>query len=281
MTGPAGAGPFPTFLIIGAPKAGTTSLAAYLAEHPDVFIAPEKEVHFFNRNFDKGTDWYRSRFADARGQKAIGEASPTYMYLPHALDRIAETLPDVRLIAILRNPIDRAYSHYWWMRAMFESRSFADAARAEMRGAPPPDPGRAYVLPGRYLDALELVAARFARDALRVVILEDLRDRLGEVYAEVCRHIGVDDGVAPPNLGDVVNPAYRVRSMKLRGAMLRVKAWRRLPFGLAGVIDRMNRASLRYEPMDPALRAELRDYYAEPNAALAGWLGRDLSAWNA
>lgn len=104
----------PNFLIVGAARAGTTSLYYYLKQHPDVFMSPKKEIDFFDvdKNFEKGLDWYERYFEGYTGQKAIGEASPLYMYLEKVPKRIAKVIPDVKLIFILRNPVDRAYSHY-------------------------------------------------------------------------------------------------------------------------------------------------------------------------
>lgn len=272
-------GRLPTFLIIGAPKAGTTSLASYLDAHPDVFVAEEKEVHFFDRQFHRGLGWYGGRFAAAGATPALGDASPTYMYSDGALDRIAETLPDARLVAVLRNPVDRAYSHYWWERALTERRGFADAVHQEMREGEATPRRKRYLRGGLYLSRLEEVVRRFPRDQLMVVVLEDLKTDLDRVYAEVCRHIGVDDSFRPEHLGAVENPAYALRWPWLRFAMRRARAWKRLPGDLAGRIDRLNRKELNYTAMDPALRAELLAYYADANRALERWLGRDLPAW--
>jgi hypothetical protein len=106
------AGRLPTFCIIGAMKAGTTSLAAWLDEHPDVHIAPQKETLFFNTpyNFWLGVDWYREQFAAAGDAHAVGDATPL-MQNPLAVRHMADLLPDAKLVAILRNPVDRAYSH--------------------------------------------------------------------------------------------------------------------------------------------------------------------------
>ncbi len=264
----------PTFLIIGAPKAGTTSLAAYLDAHPDVFLAPEKEVHFFDDHYDRGVDWYRSRFDGGRVARAVGEATPMYMYRDTALERMASLLPDAKLIAVLRDPIDRAYSHYWWMHALTERKSFAEAVRSEMAGA-----RTEYVSGGLYLERLERVCSYYPRSSLHVVILEQMTASLNETYRAICRFLGVDDGVAPASLGNVLNPSYRLRVPSLRRAMIRTRAWKRLPAGLAERIDRWNRISFRYPAMDAAVRAELETYYAEPNAALAAWFGRDIPEW--
>ena len=106
----------PHFLIIGAQKSGTTSLFSYLEQHSQILTSLWKEVHFFDLNYDKGASWYRSHFPVAlrvRPGSRVGEASPYYLCHPHSPGRIHDLLPEVRLIAILRNPTERAISHYF------------------------------------------------------------------------------------------------------------------------------------------------------------------------
>jgi hypothetical protein len=131
----------PDFLIIGAQKAGTTSLASYLAAHPGVVPSKCKEVHFFDLNYEKGVDWYRSHFSIVgqgmrsriRGRRMqTGEASPYYIFHPLAAWRAFDLLPAARVIVLLRDPVDRAYSHYHHeIRLGAESLSFEDAIEAE------------------------------------------------------------------------------------------------------------------------------------------------------
>lgn len=102
----------PNFIIIGSQKGGTSSLYNYLIQHPCIKAAFKKELHFFDVNFEKGNDWYRSRFPLYEQNFITGEATPSYIFHPHAPKRIAELTPAVKLIALLRNPVDRAYSHY-------------------------------------------------------------------------------------------------------------------------------------------------------------------------
>jgi len=112
--------PLPHFLIIGAQKAGTTSLYAYLTQSPDIRAASIKEVHFFDHHYARGERWYRSHFPAAGGTGASwvsGEASPYYLFHPLVPGRVRRDLPDVRLIALLRHPVARAYSHFQHSRA--------------------------------------------------------------------------------------------------------------------------------------------------------------------
>lgn len=267
-------GPLPNFFIIGAMRSGTTSLARYVGAHPEVFMAPEKEVHFFDRHHDRGLDWYRSRFAGYEGQQAVGEATQTYLFLPDVPARIAAVVPDAKLIAILRNPVDRAYSHYWMNRGLrTESREAADALTADpaRTGGGPSFP---YLDRGRYLPQLQRVCENFPREALRVLLFEDLLARPAETFGAVCAFLGVDPGVRPENLGAQINKNVAFRSIKVRDL------GRRFPAPVARVIGRLNGKPFSYPKIDPALRRELVGRLTEDNARLAAWLGRDLSIWD-
>jgi len=132
----------PDYLLIGATRCGTTSLWTYLNRHPNILPAFKKEIHFFDFNFSKGVSWYKAHFPlqitkniseKIRQHKTItGDATPYYIFHPHAPKRIFETVPDVKLVALLRNPIDRAYSHYSRnVRRNVESLSFEEAIENE------------------------------------------------------------------------------------------------------------------------------------------------------
>jgi len=122
----------PDFIIIGAQKCGTTSLYQYLIQHPQVAPAREKEVHFFDLHFDKGVDWYRQQFPRLGEDQITGEASPYYIFHPLVPKRIYQLFPDVKLIVLLRNPIDRTISHYYHeVRLGYERLGLAEAIAAE------------------------------------------------------------------------------------------------------------------------------------------------------
>jgi hypothetical protein len=273
-------GPLPTFVIIGAPKAGTTSLFAYLEAHPEVFVAPRKEIFFFGFNFERGVDWYRSRFERASGQRAIGEATPWYLWSPEAPAQMASVIPHARLIAILRNPADRAYSHFWMDRNRFSAdASFEKIVRPHLETPWDRVADKALFLRlGIYLPQLERVCASFPRSSLLVLLLDDLVADPEGTFAKVCRFIGVDDTVRPSVLGKAFNPPAH-RSERFHEAIIGLDLWQRSP-GLARLLTKMNRKQGAYQPMDPSFRSELMKWYAEPNAQLAAWLGRDLSSWS-
>lgn len=281
-------------MIVGAAKSGTTTLAELLAEHPDGFVMPDKEAHFFDldERWALGVDWYRERFSEHRGQRAVGEATPNYLAAPRAIDRMASVVPNARLIAILRNPVDRAYSQYWhWrIRLARERRSFPEAIEQELGEGAEQDrgvdarneQGPRYVADGVYLPQLLRVCERYPRESLLVLLLEDLEEQPAATFACVCRFLGIDDAVAPAKLGSVVNPHVQPRFERLWRLMYERRLWRHIPRRLLpAVLHVITRPAGHYPPMEPALRKRLTRHFAEPNAALSEWLGRDLGSWEA
>jgi hypothetical protein len=196
----------PDFLIIGAQKAGTTALYAYLRRHPQIGGPAWKEVSYFDRHYRRGTAWYRGQFPFRSDGRIAGEASPGYLFHPLAPERVQETVPDAKLIVLLRNPIDRAFSHYHHEVALGrEPLSFEDAIGAEpgrthgeeerlMR-----EPGYfshawwdyAYVARGRYAEQLERWFAVFPREQLLILATEELGADPAETYARVVEFLGL------------------------------------------------------------------------------------------
>lgn len=264
----------PSFVVVGAMRSGTTSLARYVGAHPDVHVAPHKEVHFFDKNFDRGLAWYETQFSPS-GEHAIGDVTPHYMFNPQAVERMVSVLPDAKLIAILRNPIDRAYSHYWQNRSQGrEQRTFEEIVRAQ--GPPPKHASRAYVEMGRYLTQLQRLCTHYRREQLKVLLFDDLSTNAVAVVSDTLAFLGVDPDVPVPSMvGEPLNRYQDFRSLRVR------RLARRLPKRAADALGRFNRVDASYPPLDEALRQELVDLYAADNAALGAWMGRDLTAWSA
>ena len=208
----------PDFVVAGAAKCGTTSLYRYLVDHPLVLPAQIKEVHFVDRqhNFDKGEAWYRSWFptraalrsaADAHhAERAIcGESTPNYLAHPEAAARLHAVVPDGRVILLLREPVDRAWSQYrWQQRWGGETLSFADAVRAEadrtgdgfaMMGADRQTRNRfithGYLARSRYADQLEWWFDAFPREQLLVLRSEDLFADPAATLERTCAFLGL------------------------------------------------------------------------------------------
>ena len=193
--------------MIGAQKAGTTALYAYLRWHPGITGPSWKEVSFFDRHWWRGEAWYRGQFPLRAGERLVGEASPSYLFHPLAPERARSLVPDARLVALLRDPVDRAYSQYQHEVALGrEPLSFEDALAAEderLRGeverlvADPRAFSRAwwdhsYASRGRYAEQLERWLAVFPREQLLVVRTEDLGERPAETYASILSFLGAD-----------------------------------------------------------------------------------------
>jgi hypothetical protein len=286
----------PNFLIVGAAKSGTTSLASHLSKHPQVYVPPAKELYFFERDelWEKGPDWYAEQFADAGDALAVGEATPSYMFYPWSVERIALVLPGVRAIVCLRDPVDRAYSHYlhWSDRMWFEPRSFAQAVEDELAAGADEiamhDPRRsppyfAYLARGKYLLQLERLAATLGRDSVHVLLLEDLQADPRGTFSAVCGFLGVDTEVDVPDLGSRENVYSPHTPRRVWRWLTRHRVLHRMPRGMAKFIARRVVAPRPRPvvPMDPAVRQRLAEHFAPFNSALAEWLGRDLAAWSA
>ena len=180
-------GALPDFAIIGAPKCGTTFLYYLLAKHPFVRPAAFKEVHYFDLLYDKGTQWYRRCFPapgtqDEQKTTITGEATPGYLSHPQAPHRMAHIVPQARLIALLRNPIDRIYSgyHFFGSRRGRDTSEFERYAKSALE-----DPSRRVLSQGIYVEQLLRWSEYFPREQMLVLkseeFFEDPRGTLGEV----------------------------------------------------------------------------------------------------
>ncbi|MDY6938043.1 MAG: tetratricopeptide repeat protein [Cyanobacteriota bacterium] len=198
----------PNFIIIGAMKCGTTSLYEYLAQHPNILPCLEKEVHFFSYKYDRGLDWYRSYFYPVpEGRKYLnGEASPSYIHMRDTERRVFENFPDVKLIAILRNPIDRAFSHYHHLknRVGVESRSFEDAVDAEMQILQNMEDfpwewdkhwstQKGYLYLGLYVYFLQRWMSVFPKEQFLVLTTENLQAKPALTMKQTFKFLGVSD----------------------------------------------------------------------------------------
>ena len=261
----------PDYLVIGAKKGGTTSVANWLLAHPQVMglvprLQSAKSPHYFDVNYWRGRDWYLSHFPTtaARDRLAgrigaapvVGESSPYYLFHPAAPHRIAETVPDARLIAILREPVSRAYSNYWDRRATrtedlstFEEAIAAEPGRlagvsdellADPHGYSADHDFHAYVRRGEYADQLQRYLDVFGREQLLVLTLDELHEDAAGSFRTVQRHLGLQDHTLETSLKE-----HNVRRSD-------------------------------YPRIDPATRDRLREHYAPHNAALEQLLGRSL-----
>ena len=267
-------GALPDFVVIGAQKGGTTFLYHLLVQHPYVEPAASKEVHFFDNLFDLGVDWYRRCFPTPRwkdGRRTItGEATPYYLFHPHAAKRMAQVIPRARLIVLLRNPVDRAYSHYQMavrnaLRRGENPRKFEEALEVEeakLRGEwnkmleherydSFEHQRFSYLSRGVYVDQLLRWSEFFPREQMLVLKSEDLFEHPANTLKLVEDFLGLP-GWEPEALG----PRDDGRNLDK--------------------YERIKRNKGRYEEMDPTTRRRLEEYFEPHNQRLYEFLGADF-----
>lgn len=207
------------FLIIGVQKAGTTSLFRYLSAHPNIYMPSLKETEFFSNDnkFSKGPLWYQKEyFAKAHSSSVKGEASTHYMMFGHVPLRIYNVVPNVKLIALLRNPIDRAYSHYQMaVRRGVETRPFDDIvckAVVEVGNSDNSiDHNTSYLLFGEYGRILCNYYNLFDAEQIKVVFSEEMFREPATFMQAMYRHLGVKDDFVPEILGRPYHKSGRQR----------------------------------------------------------------------
>ena len=312
----------PNFLIIGAQKAGTTTLYHLLRGHPAIFMPEVKEPGFFIRGFpdpvrfqtlrrpddgrtattigSRGAAWstleeYAALFEPGAELPLRGEASTPYLPSPYAARRIAEVLPDIRLIVLLRDPVERAFSAYTYnlSRGTEPAPTFAEAVASELRGERDDWVyGWRYLYTGRYAEHLRRYLDLFPRERLAVFRFEELRADSGAVFADACRFLGVEP-VAARATPEVRNPTVVHANPLLRFAKTAVTASGPMKRVARAVLPRDRRAQLgrrvlatvdrfgnRPAPMPALVEGELRDHFREPNRQLAELLEVDVTGWN-
>lgn len=274
----------PNFLIIGAEKAGTTALASFLQAHPNVCFSRPKETWFFNRRYGKGIEWFASHFEHWDGENAIGEGTARLLQSEKAPGRIHTHLPDVRLISILRNPIERAFSQYHfyiYTGKADPNQSFSEAIRDESSSL-----GRGMIQQGRYVVQLRRYAEVFDQNQMHVILHRSLRERPEEVLRRLHEFLDIDPSYSPDTStrhNVTQYPASRTLYTFLRSG------WNALPEPIEDLVgpvaDRLRSTvrNLLFDTEKPSMterdRSYLRDVYAEPNRELEAWLGADLSHW--
>jgi hypothetical protein len=244
----------PEFLIVGAQKAGTTSFYNGLKQHPDILPATTKEIHYFSQYFNKGLDWYLQHFPEREAGKLSGEASPFYLFHPHAAARIASQLPEVKILILLRNPVERAISHYHQQfRRHHETLAMMEAFQAEHQRIARAwqrllDGKQAsgvkvqqcsYLKRGEYLEQLLRYEQHFPPPQICLLESREFFETPQQSLGKAFEFLGVDPAFQPADL------------------------WPRKPGN--------------YDSADPQVLAFLRDYFAPHNEALFRHLGYRFS----
>ncbi|HEC77247.1 MAG TPA: hypothetical protein ENI33_08350 [Thermoplasmatales archaeon] len=270
----------PNFIIPGAMKSGTTALRIYLAQHPDVFMA-SKEIHFFDReeNFEKGIEWYEKFFNDWNGERAIGEKTPEYLYDEKVPERIYNVLPNVKLIFVLRNPVDRAYSHYWHnVRNGQEMMSFEEALEKEEERIKNPKWKKIYSYKdrGKYILQIKRYAKFFSKSNMLFILAEDLKGDRENILRKILESFGVDPNfefrdLKEKHVGGIPRSIFLAR---LAGNKY-IKKYRIL----RDFIKRINTRKGKVPPMKEETREKLQEYFEEYNKELEKFTRLNLEKW--
>lgn len=304
----------PTFIVIGAAKAGTTSLYRYLAQHPEIFMPTLKETNFFaleGRKLDfRGpgdkeaskhsiTDLasYRQLYAGGRGLKVKGDCSPLYLFAPNAARNIRAHVPHAKLIAMLRHPVDRAYSQFldqynrgylWTVRShRVTANAFTDAlAKEEHRMAANWWPFWFYKSMGMYHQQLRRYFDVFPRDQIRVYLYEDLVSDPATLLSDLFSFLEVNQTFMP-NVREKHNVSGVPKSRMLT-TLIGLGEWTRrlIPFGsVPSALSQVRQRLSEYNtapppPLEPELRRKLVNQFGADLRRLETLIGRDLSAWH-
>jgi hypothetical protein len=286
--------PLPTFFIIGAPKAGTTSLHHYLAQHPQVQMSEPKEPRFF-AGPENGLPYPPDKVETAAEYEALfdaaapvrGESSTDYAFHPRRAGvpaRIRETVPEARFVYMVRDPVARSVSHYKMAAALLgERRSLSDALREDLA-----EPRSRLIAPSLYATQLELYHQSFDPERILVVDQDDLRRRRQETLAEIFAFLDLDPAAAPDLAGEE--------------EMLQSERWRRHPGGYARFVGEVISPRVRWIPpglrrsvrsgiervawrpiddqLDDAVRARLEQRYRPEVARLRELTGKPFASWS-
>lgn len=289
----------PTFLIAGAGKAGTTSLYRYAAEHPQVDVSAIKEPWFFTQevgrnpgkghtpqaltsNWNRGIEWYESLYSHAAAHNARGEASP-YMARPDAPALIYKVIPQVKLVFILRHPVERVISHYWQDRKM-------------ARRLPSLDQGITHnhhlvqnqIVESGYKEQLERFFRFFSREQVLILLFEDLPVRPYDLLGAMFHHIGVDPSFTPAEMLPY-NSRAAPRLPSLHRAAKPVSSALKtssLPGGVKTVllnagrfVASANLTTPKGASMSSDTRAQLVQHYERDTSYVESLIGRELWQW--
>lgn len=298
----------PNFLIIGAAKAGTTALYSYLNQHPQIFMSPNKEPHFFAFEGEKisfsGTagekEWlncnaitdietYRLQFRDVSKQIAIGEASALYLYIPKAPERIRHYIPEVKLITILRNPAERAYSAFLFQRrdGLEPNNDFAQALKEEKHRIKTNwVPIYFYQEMGFYYTQLKRYFDLFDPNQMRVYLYEDFRKSPQNTIKDILNFLELDDSFVPNvtakhNVSGI--PKNKALHSFLRAEQHPLKSILKpfIPKQLRrNVMLSLHNSNLeKAPPLSQSIRQQLNNVYKEDILKLEDLLKKDLSIW--
>jgi len=275
----------PNTLVVGAAKAATTWIYACLDEHPEAFVPSVKETDFFSKYYYRGFDWYEKHFEGSGEQKSVVDISPTYMIDPGVPPRIYEWNPQVQLIFSLRNPIERAYSHYCMH---LRGGKVGEDLDAELTR------NRRYLEEGLYYRHISRYLQYFRRENILILVYDDLKNDPESYLGAVYDFLGIDYTFRP----SLLNDPYHVRKVRPRfqtiyNLLVGLSSWIQKTMQFKIVIDfikvlrrsgwvdlfhRLNQGE-KYPVLTETKRKELVAFFQSDVESLSKLLGRDLTHW--
>lgn len=275
----------PNFMCVGAAKAGTTWLHLCLESHPEIYVPNRKEIHFFSYPYlyEKGMDWYESFFQDVASETAIVDISVSYMNFPNVPEKIHAYNPDIRLLFVLRNPVQRAYSHY--CMALRSGHVGHDIRKVLTPESP-------WVRAGFYFHHISQFLNYFSPEQIKVVFFDDMKNDPAAFLKDVYSFLEVDSSFVPPDMHKPRNAAkalprfpklYHFLKGNYRKIMDSSEPMRRILESLRfrGFFDAFH--WLNQGPEPPALSSDTAQFlaqcYQEDVQSLSKMLNRELSPW--
>ncbi|MEO1349020.1 MAG: sulfotransferase domain-containing protein [Cyanobacteria bacterium J06635_15] len=293
----------PNFLLIGAGKAGTTAIYEYLRQHPQVYMSPVKEPNFFafmdervnfkgpgeremiNRTSVTQPEHYRALFDGVKHESAVGEASQWYLYSDRAAERIKHYLPDIKMIAILRDPVKRAYSDFLhFVRDDREPiKDFMQAIQAEDQRIEAHWGFGHYIRRGLYHAQIKRYLDRFERHQIQIYLNEDLKQDATGLIQNIFNFLNIDETFQPdtsyrPNVSGIPQNKLLHRFLG-KSNPIRTLIEPYAPAGLRKAMINLKGSNLAQPPLSPEVRQQLIPIFREDILNLQDLIDRDLSGW--
>jgi hypothetical protein len=265
----------PNFLIIGVPRGGTTWIQSNIRVHPEIFMPAKKEIHFFNREYQKGMRYYEKYFSKVADEKAIGEATPDYLHKKDVAERIHKNLgEDIKFIISLRNPVDRLYSRFWNAKTRFKANkdlSFEEKIKLKPQ----------FIEEGFYIDHIQRYLNYYKKEQFLFLLYDDMKKDSDGFLKDIYSFLEVDPDYVSPLQGAVINSAKtRPSSGKNPVMYYTSKVVKKL--GLASVAYHLETSNkIEYPSMNPDTKEWLvNEVYSEKNKRLQALIKKDISHWN-
>ncbi|MEO8116287.1 MAG: sulfotransferase [Bacteroidota bacterium] len=295
----------PNFLIAGPPKCASTSLHFYLNQHPDIFMSPVKETNFFTRDFDKGLEFYASYFEMAKNEKVIGEATPSYSFLPFTAQRIQETFPDMKFLFCFRNPAERAFSNWLMLwdagveiddfktalninlnqleQVSFEGEEGAGIWNDRVNHLKQGEKWvRMYIQAGMYAKMLRMYMNLFPVQNIKFIFLDDLKKDFDNTMKSIFSFLEVDENFVIPVKEDK-NYYYNRKIYRNLNKLIGIKATRSIarmmPNDFKNIFKEKKQKVKKELFLEDDDRKWLNDIYRNDIQQLEKLTGRNLGHW--